>query len=243
MLKGYDLYRDRIPGLERTPGAGGDSPHQSIRGFTPTFDKKLYFRGRDAALIVDATFRAGYGVLERGMAIAIDQNDTDKLIPYTPDTISLNDISRVFLLTDCDTADNFYVEMYESYKVAVGDVVVLTDTDGTYEQATISAIDRTTYDNKAKITLTGAVSGTFEISKLANCYLKAEDTASGKASKAMCVLDSDVDTGAGDVAEGALGPVLLSNAVIYQSACVFMDAQAISDLGNITSWGVFYILK
>src|SRR6056297_1820314 len=148
-IPGYDFYRDRFPGINRTIGAAGNSPQQSIRGYTPVFYKRLYKSPREVALLLDKTIRSGYGVLEAGTVMAVDQNDTDQLVPYTPDSISTTDVSRVFLLTDCDASDNFYVDMLESYKLAVDDEITFTDSDGAYETETISAIDRTSYDNKA----------------------------------------------------------------------------------------------
>lgn len=244
-IPGYDVYRDRVPGINRTVGPAGDIPQQTIKGITPLFFKRLYKSPREIALLTDKTLRGGYGVLQIGTTLAVDQNDTDLLVPYVPDTIDYSDVARVFLQNDCTTADNFYVDLLESYKLDAGDIVVLTDTDGSYEQAEISTINRTDYSQtgQALITLTGATSGTFTVAKKANCYVKAEDSASGKRSKAAYILDMEADTGAGEDANGANSTVLLSNAVIYQADCPNMDAQAITDLGNVTSEGIYYILK
>lgn len=227
-----------------TAGLGGNIPQQNITGYTRLRQKQLYFSQRAIALLLDKTLRSGYGGLELGTVLAQDQN-TDKYVPYVPDTIDLAaDVGRVPLLNDCTTADNFDVLMEQSYKLQTGDVIVLTDTDGSYEQATISDIDRDSYDYKATVTLSGATSGTFTVAKKANCYVKAEDVSGdNKASKAAFILDMNVDTGNGEDAEGALAPVLLSNAIIYQASCVGMDSQAITDLGNVSSDGQYYILK
>lgn len=225
-------------------GLGGNIPQQNIVGYTRLRQKQLYYSQRDIALIFDKTLRGGYGAIELGTVLAQDQN-TDKFVPYVPDSIDLDkDVGRVPLLNDCDTADNFDVLMEQSYKLSSGDTIVLTDSDGTYEQATISDIDRDSYDYKATVTLSGAVSGTFTTAKKANCYLQAQDVSGdNKASKAVFILDMNVDTGNDEYAAGALAPVLISNAIIYQAACVGMDSQAITDLGNVTSDGQFYILK
>lgn len=243
-IPGYDVYRDRVPGINRTIGAAGNAPQQSIRGYTPLFQKRLYKSPREVALLLDKTLRSGYGVLEAGTVLAVDQNDTDQLVPYTPDTIGTTDVSRVFLMTDCDASDNFYVDMLESYKLAVGDTITLTDSDGTYESEDISAIDRSSYDNKAKITLDASTAATFTVARDANCYVKAADEADGnKRSDAAYILDMEVDTGAGQYAAGGLASVVLSNAILYQDALVGMDSSAITDLGNVSSDGVYYILK
>lgn len=245
-IPGYDFYRNQVPGINRTVGPAGDIPQQTLRGTTPFFRKRLYKSPREIALITDKTMRGGYGYLEIGTALAVDQNDTDLLVPYVPDTIGYEDVARVFLQNDCTAADNFYVELLESYKMAVGDTIVLTDTNGTYEDAEISAIDRSTYENlgRALVTLTGATTATFTVARKANCYVKAkDDSSSNKNSEAAYILDMEIDTGAGENANGANAPVLLSNAIIYQADCPNMDSQAVTDLGNVTSDGVYYILK
>lgn len=244
-IPGYDVNRTKYPGLGRTAGGlGGAIPQQTITGYTVDVQKPLYKSPREVALLLDKTFRSGYGCLPKGTVVAKDEN-TDKYVPYAPDSISDEDVARVFLLNDCDTADNFDVDLLESYKVASGETIILTDSDGTYEAATISNIDRTSSKIKATITLTGAVSGTFTTAKDANCYLKAEDSGSGKRSKAKYILDMDVDTGAGEDAKGGLAAVLLSNAILYKSAIPNIDSQAMTDLGNVSEdeSGIYYVVK
>jgi hypothetical protein len=246
-IPGYDFYRDQVPGLVRTTGGlGGDIPQQTIKGHSVLFHKRLYKSPREVALLLDKTLRGGYGVLEIGTVLATDQNDTDKLVPYTPDTIAYTDVSRVFLLNDCSNADNFYVDLMESYKLAVGDTIVMSNTDDDYEDEEIESIDRTTYASlgKALVTVVGTAAADYTVAKKGNCYVKAEDDTSGnKNSKATYILEMEVDTGAGEDAEGGLGTVLLSNAIIYQSDCPNMDTQAITDLGNVSSDGIYYIIK
>lgn len=244
-IPGYDLYRDRIPNLLRTnAGLGGDIPQQTIKGYTPRFDKRFYKSLREQAIITDKTLRGGYGVLETGMIMAVDQNDTDLLVPYTPDTIDQLDVSRVFMLNGCDAADNFNVEMYESYKLAEGDAIVLTDTNGVYEEAEIDSIDRTSSVSVATVTLAAACAGTFTTARSACCYVKAGDGAADtKNSVAAYILEQTVDTGAGADARGALGSVLLTNALVYADAFVGLDDQAVTDLGNLVAEGVYYVIR
>jgi len=244
MLNGYDLYRDRIPGLDRTVGVTGDIPQQTIKGYTTTFEKRLFKSIRDVAILTDKKLRAGYGWLEMGTVLALDFNDTSQLVPYTPDTIAYTDISRVFFLTDLTAGTTFYVDLLESYKLAVDDYIVLSDSDGTYETEQISAIDRTTYEDIGRALVTISVcAGTFTVAKKACCWVKARTQGdTNKCSLAKYILDMDVDSGAGANANGGLGTVILSNALIYQDACVGMDATAISDLG-ITEEGIYYLIK
>lgn len=244
-IPGYDVNRTAYPGLGRTSGGfGGAIPQQTITGYTVDVQKPLYKSPREIALLLDKTFRAGYGCLPKGTVLSKDEN-TDNYVPYAPDTIADTDVARVFLLNDCDTADNFDVDLLESYKVASGETIILTDTDGAYEAATISNIDRTSSNIKATVTLTGSTSNTFTTAKSANCYLKAEDNNTGKRSKAKFILDMDVDTGAGSDAAGGVAAVLLSNALLYKSAISNMDSQAMTDLGNVSEdeGGQYYVVK
>ena len=243
-IPGYDYDRERIPGIGRTIGAGGDSPHQSIRGFTVTHDKRFYFSRREIALLLEKTFKAGYGVLPIGTVMAEDFNDHNMLVPYTPDTIDYKDVSRVFLLQDLTAGTSMLVDIMESYKLRVLDYIVLSDTDGTYETERISAIDRTTYASIGQAVVTiSQCAGTFTVAKKACCWVKARTEAdTNKCSLAKYILEMNVDTGAGDRAVDGLGSVLISNAVVYIASCVGMDATAISALGVLTD-GVYYILK
>jgi hypothetical protein len=244
-IPGYDVNRTKYPGLGRTSGGlGGATPQQTITGYTVDIQKPLYKSPREVALLLDKTIRSGYGSLPRGTILAKDEN-TDKLVPYAPDTISTEDVARVFLLADLNASDSFDVDLLESYKVASGETVIFTDTDDAYEEATVSDVDRTSSNYKATVTLSSAVSGEFNTAKDANCYLKAEDADSGKRSKAKYILDMDVDTGAGEYAKGGLGAVLLSNAILYKNAIPNIDDQAITDLGNVSEdeGGAYYIVK
>jgi len=224
-----------------TAGLGGYAPQQNLSGYTRMEEKKLFHSRRDVALLLDKTVRGGYDGLEMGTVMAVDQN-SGLLTPYVPDTISTEDVGRVFLLNDIATAATFDVILAASYKFEVGDVIVLTDTGGSYEEATISDIDRVTYQHKAVITLSAAIAGSFSVANNANAYLKAEDASSGKRSVAKYVMDQNVYTGVDNPDPGALTSVVLSNAVIYQSGCVGMDATAMSDLGVVED-GIFYVIK
>lgn len=73
-------------------------------------------------------------------------------------------------------------------------------------------------------------------------YVKSDGEASTPFSKAKYILDQSVDTGTGEYAKGALGSVVISNAVVYTASLVGMDAAAITDMGTIAD-GRFTILK
>ena len=244
MLNGYDLYRDRIPGLDRTLGVSGDIPQQTIKGFTARFEKRLYKSLREQAILTDKSLQKGYGWLERGTVLAINFNDSSQLVPYTPDTIAYTDISRVFFLTDLTASTTFYVDLLESYKLTAQDIIVLSDTGGTYETETIASIDRTTYADIGRALVTiSACAGTFTVANKACCWVKAGTQAdANKCSLASYILDMDIDTGAGEFGKGGLGTVILTNALIYQDACVGMDDTALASLG-FTEEGLYYLIK
>ncbi len=244
-LPGYDENRTQFPGIHRTSaGLGGNIPQQTITGYETYIEKPLYKSPREVALLLDKTFRAGYGCLPKGTVLAEDQN-TNKLVPYVPDSIDKdNDFARVFLTNDCNAADNFDVDLVESYKLDEGDSILIMDSNTSAESGEISTIDRSSSKYTATITLTGATSGNFTVAKNANCYVKSEDADSGKRSKAVYILDMEVDTGAGRDAKGGLGSVLLSNAVLYKNAVTGMDSQAMTDLGNVSEDDAgYYIVK
>jgi hypothetical protein len=242
-LPGYDTSKTRYPGIARTSaGLGGDIPQQNLTGWTAAFHKRLYKSPREVALLLDKTFKAGYGCLEIGTVLAEDQN-SGNLVPYAPDTISEEDVARVFLLNDVSSPfTSFDVDLLESYKLASGETIIITDTDGSYSQTAITGIDRTSSPRKATVTV-NEVSASFSVSKLANAYVKAEDAASGKRSKAKYILDMTVDTGAGADAEGGLGAVLLSNAIVYKEDVPNMDSAAMTNLGNVSEDGGYYVVK
>lgn len=247
-LPGYDMNKTDFPGLDRTSaGLGGNVPQQTLTGYSTAFYKQLFKSTRDIALLLDKTFRAGYGALPIGTVVAEDQN-TGNLVPYAPDSISEEDVARVFTLTDLTTASvsgEFDVLMAESYKVESGDAIVITDTNGNYEEKTISSIDRTSSNYKATVALSSGVGSDFLTSRMANAYLKAEDAFSGKRSVAKYIIDAVVDTGAGEYRKGGLGSVVLSNAVLNKDVVDEnnIDATAMTSLGNITADGTYYVLK
>lgn len=235
-----------------TGGLSGLYPQQTVTGFTTAKQKRLFYSRREQALLREVQIQAGFGTLEAGTVMATESS-TGYLVPYIPDTITLDtDVGRAWLLNDCDTASTFRLSKKDSYKIYEGATIVLTDTDGSYEEATVSDIDRTTYDQWAVVTLSGAISGAFTTAKKANCYVKSG--ASGKRSTATYILDQGVYTGgdpwqgedeyenvtAGGV--GAQGSVVISNASLYQDAVVGMDSQAQTDLGNITDDSPYYHL-
>ena len=221
-----------------TGGLGGYTPQVNRTGFVELREKRLFFSQRESGLFLMKTVRGGYGEIPAGTVLAEDTN-SGFLIPYVPDTIAATDKGRLMLVTGCNATDTFQIWKEDSGKVKVGDVIVLTDTDGTYEEATVSAV-ATVNDRISSVTLGGNTTGNFELAKSACCYLKAG--ASGKRSTAKYVLDQDTFAGEYDNPNGAQVSVFVSNGILYGASLVGHDSTAATALGSTTD-GQFVIIK
>jgi len=233
---------DKIIGLNITSaGIGGDLPQVNHTGYTQFREKRLFFSEREVALIIQKTVRGGYGDLEMGTVMAVEAA-TGLLVPYVPDTISAADPGRLMLATDNITATTFKIWKEDFGKIKAGDVLVLTDTDAAYEEATVSTVIMDADGRTATVTLSGATVtvGGFTVAKAANCYLKAG--ASGKRSTAKYVMDQHLSTGDYTNPNGAHTSVVLSNAIMYADAMVGADATALSALGGVVD-GPYVVLK
>ena len=221
-------------------GLGGYIPQVNRTGFTELRERKLFFSQRELGLFIPKTLRGGYGDLPMGTVMAEDTN-TGLLVPYIPDTIdNEKDLGRIDLVTGCNAANTFQIWTEDSGKLKVGNVIVMSDSDGTYEEATVAGL--AIYDDKRwTVTLSGVTTANFEIgAKKANCYLKAG--ASGKRSTAKYLLDQDCFTGGYDNPNGALTSVFLSNGIVYKASCTGLDATALSALSGVED-GLFAIFK
>ena len=221
-------------------GLGGYVPQVNRTGFTEIRERKLFFSQRELGLFIPKTLRGGFGDLPMGTVMAEDTN-SGLLVPYIPDVIDLEkDLGRIELVTGCNAASTFQIWTEDSGKLKVGDVIVLTDTDAAYEEATVSAL--AAYDDKRwTVTLSGNTTANFEVgAKKANCYLKSG--ASGKRSTAKYLLDQDSYTGGYDNPNGSLSSVFISNGIVYKAACTGLDSAALSSLGGVED-GMFAIFK
>ena len=220
-------------------GLGGFVPQVNRTGYTSKRERKLFHSQREKALFLPKTVRGGYGELPMGTVMAEDTN-TGLLVPYIPDTLSATDLGRIMLVTGCNATNTFQIWTEDSSKIKSGDVIILTDTDGVYEQATVSSVVK--YDDKRyTVTLSGNTVANIEIgAKLGNCYLKAGTT--GKYSVAKYVMDQDTFAGYYDNPNGAITSVFVSNGILYTVACTGLDATAITALGGVSD-GQFTIFK
>lgn len=224
-----------------TGGLGGYAPQVNHTGFIELRDKRLFFSQREMGLFIPKTLRGGYGVLEAGTVLAEDTN-TGFLVPYIPDAIGSGDLGRVMLATDNITATTFKIWAEDRGKLEKDDDIVLTDSDGTYEVATVASVVLDANGRTATVTVSAATTtvGGFTVAKSANAYLKAGS--SGKYSVAKYVLDQDQFTGDFDNPNGALTSVFLSNGVIYKDSLVGADATALTALSGVVD-GKFVIFK
>lgn len=223
-------------------GLGGSMPQLNRSGETPG-PKALFHSVRDIALIKDKTVQAGYGALKSGTIMA-NNSITGDLVPFTPVTAAEGQMSRAYLVANfVSTQDVCYVTIADSYKFAVGDSIVFANVTPVVDATglLITAIDRDTEPQRAKITFAVAITSTvFTTALAANVYVKAG--AATHFSDATYVLDQDIFTGTDEDAVGANTSVVISNAILYTGALINCDAAAISDLGMIVD-GFHTILK
>jgi hypothetical protein len=224
-----------------TADIGGYIPKINHAGLTQFREKRLFFSEPEVALIIQKNVRGGYGDLEMGTVMAVE-TATGLLVPYIPDATSAADPGRVMLVTDNITATTFKIWKEDSGKIKAGDVIVLTDSDGAWEEATVLTVVIDADNRLATVTLTGATVtvGGFTVAKAASCWLKAGSA--NKRSTAKYILDQDSFTGDYDNPNGSLSSVFLSNGVLYKDSCTGLDATAVTALGAVID-GSFVIIK
>lgn len=230
------------PGVT-SAGLGGMAPQINRGGWNALRERKLFYSQREVALLMEKHVRGGYGDLLAGTVLAEMTAAPYLLVPYIPDTISVNDVGRIFLVNDNITANTFKIWKEDRGKLKAADVIVLTDSDGTYEEATVSSLAEDAGGRTWTVTLSGATAtaGGFTVAKSANCYLKAG--ASGKRSTAKYILDQDVYTGDFEnPAPGAQTSVFLSNGIVYKNMMIGLDTTAATALGAVID-GNFVIVK
>jgi hypothetical protein len=211
--------------------------------------KKLFYSNPEQALTKEVTLQAGYGLIPAGTVLAKNVSaagNANKYVPLMPGiAANLPDsgdpnhqLACAFLVQDVSSGSDVYVTMDDSYKFAVGDDLILLD-ESTYAASSenlgaITAIDRTTYLHMAKITVTATVSGSFTVAGNACVHVEAgttDGTTTNSYSVAEGILMHTVDTGTGEDAQGAVAPMVISNAMLYNGLLTNCIAQARTDLG------------
>lgn len=210
--------------------------------------KRLYYSDRNIALTLEKTVQAGFGLLEAGTVMAENLSAAGgdgKLVPYNPAAITGAEVApaRANLVQDTHTTSPVvYVTLADSYKMVVGDdLIIEDDTTAAENLGAITEIDRTTYTHMAKITATTNIGGAaFTTARFA--YVAVEAGAGATFSTAVAILDKAVETGTGAAALGAFGVIVISNAILYTGSLVNLDAAAKTSLGTVDA-GRFTILK
>lgn len=215
---------------------GGSIPHMVRNGEGPGY-KRLFFSRRDQALIKDKTLAPGYGVLAAGTIMAENisaAGNKGLLVPYVPVfgsmVLGADSAIGVAPMVANGATGFVYVSNDDAAKFVIGDELYYQNTagDGLVACGAISAIAVGTL--YATITVAAYVATNATVAKGAYVFVKSGLT---PFSTAKYMLDSDVDTGVGEDAEGALAPVFLSNAIIYTASMVNATTEAIAALGGV----------
>lgn len=228
----------------------GETPYV-VRGNEEGY-KRLFYSNPNNALMRDVTIQAGYGVLRAGTPLALNASadgGKGKYVPYAPTTPDSSDVTQkanAFLVSDAGTSTIVYVTMEDSYKFEVGDDLIIYDTSTKTTSAenlgAITEIDRTTYQHMAKITFTSAISGDFDVSRSAAVHIECGADNTNGYSDCAGILANTVDTGEGEDAKGALAPMIISNAILYEGLCEGLDAAAKTDI-SASSNGNLLVIK
>ena len=229
----------------------GDSPH-IIRGGSVD-PKRLFYSNVETSLILPVTIPPGFGILPAGTVVGqiLSGSRKGQFVPCTIRTAAAGLakglktlFGAAYLLADGadDDAGAAQVTIDDSYKFEVGDLGFALDSDTAagVDLGAVTAIDRTTYANKAIVTFTNHITAAITVANggLVSIQTKAAtvwQTAKG-------ILIGAIDTGVGEKAQGGQGAMVVSNAVLYKGSLYNCDAGAISDLGAVES-GQFLILK
>jgi hypothetical protein len=229
----------------------GDTPH-ILRG--GQIDRRSIFGpcNLDAILQVPVIIPPGYGYIPAGAVMGKISESTSRLyqyVPYTPQNAAgglaaalSTMFGAAYLLSDPGSAaTTLDVTMDDSYKFMVGDHIAALDNDTTaIDCGAITQIDRTTYKDKAVITIVQTDLSAVD-SANGGCIVIQTDTSSPYQT-AVGVLVGGVNTGVGANAQGGQGVVVISNAILNVGALYNLDSGAITDLGAVQS-GNWLILK
>lgn len=225
-----------------TPGVQGD------------FGRKLYpaniFKEGSApetAHTQDIDLLPGFGDLPPGTLVAkIAEPITgrDLYVPYSkvvPGATDSNDFGKIPLLQDCDTSGYIYISIEHSYRIAVGEKFRLVDADtASLDLGAITAIDRTSSADRAKITVTNAGTASFTVANGACISHQTKTTT--PFTEASGVLQGGVRTGVGKLAKGGQGVMVYGNAVLEYNMLLNSDSGAVTNLsGRIINSRYLYL--
>lgn len=204
-----------------------DYPHLYTDGF-PT----------NSTMFASLKMKAGFGWVEAGTVVAEDANG--EFVPYVPTTYSDNVAVSPLVADHVAAAVTVQVSELESGKYAVGDVIVLANTDPDYLDGG-AITDISVANGIATITFTNAsgAGADFTVAKDAHIYVKSG--ASGKFSTAVAITDRPVDTDTGSDAKGAQVSAVIANAIMYSAPMFNLDSAALTSLGAVKFGNRAYI--
>lgn len=225
----------------------GDIPYV-VRGQQTDY-RRLLYNEFDHVLSIPVTLQAGYGTLKQGTAMAENLSaagNDGKYVPYCPTTFTgaeAYDPGRAYLVADVGSGESTCeVTMDDSYKFAVGDDLIGNSSgQGAENLGAITAIDRTTYSNRAVITFTTPSTEGFVTSNYGHVLVEA-GTSGNNYSDCVGILAAAAETGIGANAKGGQGILILSNAVMYTGMIWNLDAAAKTDISS-TERGRFTYIK
>lgn len=225
----------------------GDTPYV-VRGQQTDY-RRLLYNEFDHVLSIPITCQAGYGTLKQGTAMSENLSaagNDGRYLPYCPTTFTggeAYDPGRAYLVADVGSGETeAQVTMDDSYKFAVGDDLIGNSSgQGSENLGAITAIDRTTYTNRAVITFTSASTEGFATANVGHVLVEA-GTAANNYSDCVGILATAVETGTGENAKGGQGVLILSNAVMYTGMIWNLDSAAQTDISS-TARGKYTYLK
>lgn len=210
-----------------TAGRVGSVPQVNITGYHREVQKRLFFSRREQALIIEKTFKGGYGHLDMGVVVR-GVYGADFVVPYGA-------LGNVLLKNDPAAGQaDLVIAASDAYKFVVGDAVTLNDDDVTAFNSTVDGIVFS--GDTATITLATDIVGAFTQAENAYITHRVADPAR------IYLSDQYLDTGEDAEGGGALGSVVVGNAVVYTDVIPNMDADALTAL-NAHEDGRFYVIK
>ena len=226
----------------------GDTPYV-VRGGQEDY-KRIFYSDQNKALTKPITLVGGFGVIPAGTLMGIlteSTNRVGKYVPYMAEGttwagagLQITWPGATYVTEDLAVEKYARVTMEDSYRFAVGDHLAAQDTDDTItDLGAITAIDRTTYNHIAVITVTNNCAAA-TVAKGAVIF--HQTLAASPHTKAQGVLLGSIDTGVGENAKGGDGTMVLSNAILYLGNLKGYNSDAATDLGS-SSDGKYLILK
>ena len=226
----------------------GDTPYV-FRGGQEDL-RRLFYSDPDKAMCKAITIPGGYGVIPAGAVMGLISESTNRVGYYVPyaqfdavgnQAAGIEDAFGIaFTVNDVSTGTSVNVAMADSYKFAVGDHLVIADSDlSPTDLGAITAIDRTTYTHMAVITVTNSC-GSETMAK--GAAVTIQSTTASPYVKGVGVLKAGVDTGTGENAKGGQGVLVIKNAMLYVNSLYNYNADVLTDLSWATADSQYLIM-